>query len=270
MRLVPLSAAVALAGLSGWGSAAADDLASAVQIDLAPAGEIEWISDVRSKARAPSLRRPLGQTGYQAATGIRVPFGEGESRVRLIAAETVLGDGLQQRNSFGSSVDLVYGNDEDRSFRLALEWLDNVHPADQAEQDSVSYAAKGTIIQRLPGALAPELSLHTELSSERNRRGNRALSGVGATALAEVSVFPAPDWELSLGLSAESARVREPAPGASVARGERYGGAILAAEHALSPTTRIRCEAEAGTMRSTDPTLDGPQRQVGCSFRIEL
>jgi hypothetical protein len=73
-----------------------------------------------------------------------------------------------------------------------------------------------------------------------------------------------------LGLNSDSARYRAPAAGSAVARDDRYAGVVLAAEHVLSPVSRLRCEAEAGTMQSVDPSLDGPQRQVGCSVRIEL
>ena len=45
---------------------------------------------------------------------------------------------------------------------------------------------------------------------------------------------------------------------------------MLATEHALSPTTHLRCEAESGVVLSTDAAIDGPRRQVGCSLRLEL
>ena len=255
--------ATTLALVSLWGSGSAAGAGE-------PYGGAEWISDVQSQSRPATLRRPVGQSGQLAYTGVRVPLEGGEYRVRLVAAESVLEDGLQQRSSFGSSIDLHYDIGDDRSFALALERLDNTHPADQAGQDFVSYAARGFIGQRLRGTAAPELRLHTGLSSELNRRGNHALSGVTATALAEIVASPAPAWELSFGLSGESARFREPAAGIGVARNDRYGGVVLAAEHALSPISRLRCEAEAGMMQSTDQPLDGPQRLLGCSLRIEL
>jgi hypothetical protein len=255
--------ATTLALVSLWGSGSAAD-------EGEPSGGVGWISDVQSRSRPPTLRRPVGQSGQLAYAGVRVPLEDGEYRVRLIAAESVLEDGLQQRSSFGSSVDLYYDIGDDRSFALALERLDNTHPADQAGQDFVSYAARGFIGQRLRGTAAPELRLHTGFSSELNRRGNHALSGVTATALAEIVASPAPAWEVSFGLSGESARFREPAAEFGVARNDRYGGVVLAAEHALSPVSRLRCEAEAGMMRSTDQPLDGPQRLLGCSVRIEL
>lgn len=254
--------ALALATLAGTGGAAA-------QSDP-PAGGVEWLAEVKSHSRAPSLHRRLGQATQVAYAGVRVPIADGEYLMRLIASESVLGDGLQQRSSFGSAFDLFYELGDHGELALAVERLDNTHPADQGAKNSVTYAARGVVSQRLAGAATPELRLQTEVASEVNRRGNPGLSGVTASALAEIAVAPAPAWELSFGLSAESARFREPPAGSSAAHDDRYGGVVLAAEHALSPISRLRCEAEAGMMRSTDRDLDGPQRLFGCSVRIEL
>lgn len=231
---------------------------------------IDWVADMRSASRPPSLRRPNAQTGRVAYAGLRLPLGAGESQFRVIAAETIVDDGLLHRSSVGPRIDLSYEVGNHGSFTVALERLDNTHPLDQAALDSVSYSARGLWIQGLGGAFAPEIRVQAELESEVNRRGDDARSGVTASGLAELAIYPTPAWELSLGLSAESTRYRGPDATMDVARSDRYVGVLLAVERELSPISRLRCEAEAGALRSTDIEFDGPQRRVGCTMRIDL
>jgi hypothetical protein len=261
-HLRPTAVILALATVLGGGPARADG--------DQPLGGVEWVADVQERFRPPSLHRPIGQSGQLAYAGVRIPFATGDYRARLIAAESTLGEDLQQRSSAGAGIDLYYELGRHGEIALAIERLDNTHPADQAALDSVSHVARAAVSQRLRGLAAPELRFNAEVSSEQNRRGSPGLSGVTANVIAEVAVAPAPAWELSLGLSADSARYRAPAAGSAAGRDERYGGVVLAAEHVLTPVSRLRCEAEAGTTRSADASLDGPQRQVGCSVRIDL
>jgi hypothetical protein len=244
------------------GPAAADD--------ASVAGGIEWVSDAKARNRPPSPRRPLAEEGHVAYTGIRAAFGGGESLLRFVAADSVLGDGLLQRNSHGASVQLRYSFDENRSAALTLERLDNGYLGRHAWLDSVSHTARGVLSQRLGSALAAELRLQAELSSEVNRRGVPGLSGIVATGLAEIAFYPAPDWEISFGLSSESTRLRGASEAGDGPGTDHVGAVVLTAEHAFAPTTRLRCEAETGMMWPAGQRSDRMQHQFGCALHVEL
>lgn len=234
------------------------------------AGDVEWLATVRQDARPPSRRLGLERTGYVASTGVRFALADADARVRLSAAETSFGGGVLTRQSAGVTADVLAVDDGGRSFALAIDWKQHSHPADQAEWDSTSLTVTGLVTQRLRGPLAPVLAAHAEVSRETGRADGRPFPGITAAASAELSVAPSSDWELSLGLTGESSRFDAASRGAPPGSAERYGGLALAAEHTLSPTTHVRCEAEAGVARSLDAAFDGPRRQAGCYLRWDL